>query len=256
MAFAKADAGWRPQVHAEVMMLGAGIYFASAFNGGFFAQVAQTGAFEAVGGWILAACLFLAIAAVHVLLLAFVPGRITLKIVVSALLVGAAAVSAAASDRGTGLDAGAMGSVAGLVNVPSTWVAPTTLAWVLLLAGLPTVAVWWVRLVPRRWAVAAAARVCLVVFACVVFLAGVKLPGHAITQLRQQHPELVHRITPLNLIVAGTTAVFEDTSPAEPAAAPAPVHSMTSVPDADSLIACSQLALARSSPEVLRRSHG
>jgi lipid A ethanolaminephosphotransferase len=258
MAFAKTPGHGRPPVHAEILMLGPGLYFAAAFNGGFFARVAQTGAFEAVGGWILAACLFLAIAAVHVLLLAFVPGRITLKIVISALLVGAAAVSAAASERGPGPDAVAIGSVAGWVNVPSTWSAPTTLAWVLLLAGLPTVAVWWVRLVPRRWALAAAARVCLVVFACVVFLAGVKLPGHAITRLRQQHPELVQRITPLNLLVTATTAMLGDTSPTEPVTAPVPVHPMAFVSDADSLISCSQHALAhaRHPPEVLRRSHG
>lgn len=238
-------------------MLGAGLYFAAAFSGGFFAQVAQTGAFAAVGGWILAACLFLAIAAVHVLLLAFVPGRITLKIVISALLVGAAVVSAATSVREPGPDAVASGSAASLINVTSTWVAPTTLAWVVLLAGLPTAAVWWVPLVPRCWALAAAARVCLVVFACVLFLAGVKLPGHAVTRLRQQHPELAHRITPLNLVVAGTTEVFGSTSPADPAAASAPVLPMTSAPAAD-LPTCSQhaLAFARHPHEVLRRFHG
>lgn len=256
-AFAKTDARWRPRVHAEILMLGAGIYFASVFNGEFFARAAQTGAFEAAGGWILAACLFLAIAAVHVLLLAFVPGRTLVKIVVSSLLIGAAAVIVA-SEGGADVDIVRFRETVAGTDVSPVWYSPAALAWVALLAGLPTAAVWWVQLVPRRWGVAAAARVCLVVLASVIFVFGVKLPGHAITRLRQQHPELVPLIAPLNLVVAGSNAVFGDTSPMGLAAVPVLFQPVASVPDATLIVGGlrSSLALARRPSAEFRRSHG
>ena len=210
----RPEATWRPYLHVELLMLGTGIYFAAACNRAFFGAVADTGAFDSVGGWTLAVCLFVAIAMAHALLLALVPGRVTAKLVLSALLLAAAMASYAASTGDAPPNAAAMQR--GLEAAPESvlaWMAPKAILHVLLLAGPPITAIWWIRLVPRNWPTAAAARAGLIVAASAVFLLGVQLPAHTVSQLRQQHPELTQRITPFNLVVALARVAFGDVLP-------------------------------------------
>lgn len=193
-------------------MAAVGLYFAAVCNQTFFRSVANTGAFDVVGGWTLAGCLFLAIAAMHVLILSIIPGRIIAKAALSLLILGAVVTDLLASRNAAYVDAVALRSLlVGDTSLSMGGPSWSTIVQIGLLAGLPIAAVWWVRLAPRPWALAAVARASLVVAASVFFLIGVTVPGHRLDRLRYEHQELSQLLTPLNLLAALMT-----TRPGEP----------------------------------------
>ena len=191
---------WQSPVQVEWMMAGVGLFLAAFCNRALFAEVGRSGAFDEVGGWTLAAGLFIAIAAAHVLLLSLIPGRTVAKVAMSAMIVAGVAASAAASVDVAYLEPAALRPSLDVTPTWPRWLTVRAMGSILLVAGPVVAVVWWIRLAPRPWPIAALARICLLVAASLAFVAGIRLPGHTTAHLQDEHRDWMQLVTPLNLL--------------------------------------------------------
>ena len=197
---------WRPAMTVEILALWASLYFVLACNGPFWRAVFATGALVGASGALAAACLLVLVFALQAFLLCLLLHGPLAKPVLAVLLLAGAAANHFASAYGTYFDADMVRNV--LHTDPRE--AGELLSWGLLpslalLAGLPLLALWRVRLRRRSLARAAMARMgWLLVLALVA--AGSGMVGFQdLSALMRNNRELRHLITPGNLVAALAT---------------------------------------------------
>ena len=196
-------AAFRPQLSTESLALAGSVFFTIFCNGAFWDRVAATGALQGAGGWLTATSLFVAITALHTVLLLLVLHRRTAKPVLAVLfLVTAMAVHYMDQYR-VYFDPDMVRNILHTDRKESGELVTLGLAWPLLLYfALPTALLWRVRLKKRPLGRALLVRGLCVAAAAVLAAGAMVASFQNLSSLMRNHTELRHLITPGNYLVS------------------------------------------------------
>lgn len=197
--------GWwmRPSLGSEQLALLASLYFAAVFNTPFFSAVIDSGGLRGADGWVTGVALFVAIAALHFILLGLLFTRWTAKPVLIALLLSGALALHFMRDYTVYFDTDMIRNI--LHTDPDEageLVTSSLLPEWLLLGVLPSLLVWRVRLRRRPWRRAALIRAGSLALALLVAIAAILGSFQSVSSLMRNHRELRHLITPGNYLVS------------------------------------------------------
>lgn len=202
---------WRPAMNVELLAAIVSIYFAAVSNYAFWRASAAAGAFDGPNGWAVAPSLFVALAALHFMLLCCMLSRFTAKVTLTLLLVVTSAVSHFASEYSVYLDAEMMRKVLRTdARAASEFLTTGLLMSVLIQGVLPSILVWRVRLTRYSWPYAFAVRSMSVFVAIALATAAIQLTYHEIAGLMRNHPSLRYLVTPGNIVVAVASMLMND----------------------------------------------
>jgi lipid A ethanolaminephosphotransferase len=201
-AFARV-AAFRPELSVETLALLASLFFALASNQTFFRAAAATGAMQGGSGALTFASLFVAITALHTILLCVLLNRWTAKPLLTVLLLASAAASYFMAAYTVYFDADMLRNILHTDAKESHELISLRAAPSILLYGvLPAVLVWRVRLKPRTLLRAVVVRVICIVLAVVVSAAALMASFQGISALMRNHRELRYLVTPGNYLVS------------------------------------------------------
>lgn len=196
-------AAFRPELSVESLAVIASLFFALASNQSFFRAAAATGALQGASGALTFAALFVAITALHTLLLCVLLNRWTAKPLLTVLLVVNAAASHFMAAYTVYLDADMLRNILHTDGKEShELVSLHVLPAILLYGVLPSVLLWRVRLKPRPLFKATLVRVISIVLAVVVTAGALLASFQGISALMRNHRELRYLVTPGNYIVS------------------------------------------------------
>ncbi len=202
---------WRPAMNVELLAAIVCVYFAAVSNTAFWRASAAAGAFDGPNGWAVAPSLFVAVAALHFMLLCCMLSRLTAKVTLTLLLIVTSSVSHFATEYTVYLDAEMLRAVLKTDARESSEFLTTGLLVSVLIQGiLPSVLIWRVRLTRYSWPYAIAMRSMSVFVAIAVATAAIQLTYHEIASLMRNHKSLRYLIAPGNIVVAMTTMLMED----------------------------------------------
>jgi lipid A ethanolaminephosphotransferase len=206
--------GWRqrPQWRSEWLALAASVFFA-LLNGPLWQGVLAGRDAGQPSTWGFVALLFVGLVAWQFVLLGLLLNRWTAKPLLSLLLpLAAAAALLQLQQPARVLDpAGVRGLLQGGMVPLQALLAPRWVLSGLLLAGLPLLALWRLRLQQAPRGPALWRRLRLLLVAAAVGTATLLLTGAELSTLMREQPQLRYRVTPANLLVA---AVMAPTVPA------------------------------------------
>ncbi len=198
-------------LRVETLLLLAGVYWTLSANRAFLvaALVGRDAADPAT--WQLGAALLVALAALNVLLLAWLCHGCTTKPVLAVLTVCTALAGFHIQRFGIYLDPSMVRNLlrtdlaeAGeLLNAPLVW-------HLALHAGLPLLLLWRVRLQPRAWWPALGARLLLALAALALLLGAVLTVAQPLASLTRQHRSLRYLVTPANLLWSSAAVLAAD----------------------------------------------
>lgn len=196
-------AAFRPQLSTESLALASSVFFTVFCNGAFWDRAAATGALLGAGGWLTAASLFVAITALHTVLLLMVLNRWTAKPLLAVLfLVTAMAVHYMDQYR-VYFDPDMVRNILHTDSKESGELLTLGLAWPLLFYFvLPTALVWRVQLKKRALGRALLIRGLCVVAAVLVAAGAMLASFQNLSSLMRNHTEIRHLITPGNYLVS------------------------------------------------------
>ena len=201
----------RPSLTVERLALFASLYFTLVFNTAYWRGVAATGALHGGAGVLAGVSMFLAVTALHALLLGVLLNRWTAKPLLAVLMVGTSAAAYFASAYTVFLDADMVRNVLRTDSKESReLLAPGLLAWVAATGVAPAVAVWRVRIVRRPWGRAAGARALWMASVALVAIAALLASFQNVSALMRNHKELRYLIAPGNYLVSLTQVALED----------------------------------------------
>lgn len=196
----------RPQLNVESLALLASVYFTFASNRTFFHAAAATGAFAGTPGALNFAALFVAITALHTLLLCLLLTRWSAKPVLTLLLLVNAAAAHYMQAYTVYLDADMVRNILHTDGKESGELLSPGMLWSLLAYGvLPAVVVWRLRLRARPWRYAVLIRTVWLVATLLVSAAAILSAFQGISSLMRNHRELRYLITPGNYLVSLAT---------------------------------------------------
>lgn len=211
----------RPLLTVEQLACMASLYFSVMFNLAYWRAVMATGSLHGAGGALTGVSMFLAITALHTLLLGVVLNRWTAKPLLALLLVGTAAAAYFASAYTVFLDADMVRNVLHTDAKESRELfAPGMMAWVALTGVLPAVALWRVRIVRRTLARAVWLRAIWMAGVAVAAVVALLLSFQNVSALMRNHKELRYLIAPGNYLVSLTQVALEDHAGAQQPRAP------------------------------------
>ena len=193
----------RPELSVEVLIAAVSLYFAVASNQTFFRAVAATGALQGGKGVVTAASLFIAIAALHAMLLGVLANRWTAKPLLTVLLLASAAASYFMSAYTVYLDADMLRNILHTDGKESHELVSFAAIPSLLLYGvLPAVLLWRVRLTRRPLLRAVMIRAAFLLLALVVASGAMLASFQSVSALMRNHRELRYLVTPGNYLVS------------------------------------------------------
>jgi len=190
-------------VTIEMMAAIASVYFAAVCNNAFWAAAQAAGGFSGPNGWVVAACLFLALSALQFVLLCILLNRWTAKILLTLLLLISPVANGLLGSSGGYIDSEVLST---LLHTESehfwTLVTGDLLTAVVVQGMIPSILVWGARL--KRVSLSHAISVrCVAVFSAMVLaVTALQLTRHEFTVLTREHPSLKYRIIPGNMVVA------------------------------------------------------
>ena len=201
----------RPSLTVEQLASGASLYFSVIFNFAYWRAVVATGSLHGVGGLLTGMSMFIAITALHALLLGVLLNRWTVKPLLAVLVVGTAAAAYFASAYTVYLDPDMVRNVLHTDTKESRELfAPGMLGWVALTGVLPTVAVGRVRIVRRPLVRAVWLRAAWMAGVAAVAVVALLLSFQNVSALMRNHKELRYLIAPGNYLVSLTQVALED----------------------------------------------
>lgn len=210
----RTDASWlarRPESGIEPLALIASVFFAIASNTAFFRTVAATGALHDTGGWLLAASLFVAIAALNMLLLCVLLNRWTAKPVLIALLLVTAAVAHFMNRYTVYFDADMMRNVLHTdARESHELLTPEFIASIAIYGLLPSILVWRIRIRSRPFKRALLIRGACILAAIVVAACAMMVSFQDLSSLMRNHKELRYLIAPGNYLVSSAQVAMDD----------------------------------------------
>ena len=213
-----APAGRRPPrgaltltATADRLLVVAGIYWALSANRGFFRAALSGRALDDPGTWGFAATLALGLGALHVLLLAPLANRWTVRPLLALLIVATAFASWFMQAYGVYLDPAMLRNVLRTDAAEAGELLSLRLAWHLAVeAGLPLWLLWRVRVVARPWRDALARRVVLIVLAAAALAGSVLANFQPLASLIREHREVRYLVTPANYLWSLASVVRSD----------------------------------------------
>jgi lipid A ethanolaminephosphotransferase len=197
---------FRPEISVETLALAASVFFSVASNRTFFHSVAATGALHGGSGILTFASLFIAITALHTILLCVLLNRWTAKPLLIVLLLTNAAAAHFMAAYTVYLDADMLRNILHTDGKESRELISLRVLPELLLYGvLPALAVWRVRLRTRTRGRTLVVRVACIGLALLVASGATLVSFQSISALMRNHRELRYLITPGNYLVSLAT---------------------------------------------------
>jgi lipid A ethanolaminephosphotransferase len=204
-------AAYRPELSVETLALAASLFFTVFSNVAFWRAVAATGALHGPSGWLTAACLFIAITALNMILLCLLLNRWTAKPVLTLLLLVTAMAVHFMGRYTVYLDADMIRNILHTDSKESNELLSFGLIPPLLLYGvLPASLVWSVRLRPRPPRRALWIRGLCLAGAIAVAAGAIALSFQSISGLMRNHTDVRHLITPGNYVMSLARVVLDD----------------------------------------------
>lgn len=193
----------RPLISIETLAVAASIYFAVASNQTFFRAVAATGALHGAKGALTFASLFVAIVALHTVLLCVLLSRWTAKPLLIVLLLTSAAAAYFMSAYTVYFDADMLRNILHTDGKEShELVSLHALPSIFAYGVLPSLLVWRLRLKPRPLLRGLLIRLAAIALAIVVAAAALLASFQGISALMRNHRELRYLVTPGNYLVS------------------------------------------------------
>jgi lipid A ethanolaminephosphotransferase len=191
----------RLELTVEQLMLAAALYWAVVANGGFLSGVLARRSWDDPATWGFGLAMGVLLVALHVLLMALVANRWTVKPLLCLMLPVAAAASCYIDTFGIYLDPSMLRNVLRTEPAEAAELLNPSLWWHLLwVAGLPMLLLRWVRVRRHPWGRATLERAGWIVAAAVVTLGAVLVVFQSFSSLMRQHKELRYLITPANAV--------------------------------------------------------
>lgn len=197
-----ANAGWlrRPVIASETLLLAVSIYFTLFCNGAFWRNVIVA----PVAQWRLAAALFVAITAVHALLLGLFLHRRYARPVLALLILVTAFATYYMSSYGVYLDADMLRNVLNTDSKESSELLSWRLLLPLLFAALPIALLWRVELRRRPWKRAAWVRAAFLGAMALATMLSALACFQDLSSLVRNRREVRYLVTPANYLVSLT----------------------------------------------------
>ena len=193
----------RPLVSIETLAVAASVYFAIASNQTFFRAVAATGALHGAKGALTFASLFVAIVALHTILLCVLLNRWTAKPLLIVLLLASAAAAYFMSAYTVYFDADMVRNILHTDGKEShELVSLHALPSIVAYGVLPSLVVWRLRLKSRPLLRSVLIRIATIVLAMIVTVAALLASFQGISALMRNHRELRYLVTPGNYLVS------------------------------------------------------
>jgi lipid A ethanolaminephosphotransferase len=195
----------------ERLALVAALFFAVVSNTTFFRTVADTGELHGSAGWLMAASLFVAIAALNMLLLCLLLNRWTAKPVLIILLLVTAAASYYMRRYTVYFDADMIRNVLHTDAKESKELLTFGfIASIAIFGVLPSLLVWRMQIRQRSLKRALLIRLASVVASVIVAAAAMMVSFQGLSSLMRNHKEVRYLITPGNYLVSLLTVAFDD----------------------------------------------
>lgn len=202
---------YRPELSVERLALSASLFFAVFSNTAFFRMVAATGALQGTGGWLLAASLFVAIAALNMLLLCILLNRWTAKPVLIALLLITAAAAHYMNRYTVYFDADMVRNILHTdAKESSELLTPGFIGSIAIYGFLPAMWVWRTRIRLRPFKRALSIRSLCVLAAIVVSAGAMMVSFQNLSSLMRNHKELRYLVAPGNYLVSSMQVFTDD----------------------------------------------
>lgn len=210
----RVDSSWmahRPESSIEMLALLASVFFAVVSNTAFFRTVAATGALHGTGSWLLAASLFVAIAALNMLLLCVLLNRWTVKPVLIVLLLVTAAAAHFMSRYTVYFDADMVRNIVHTDAKESSELLTLGFIGSIAIYGLlPSILVWRIRIRPRPFKRALLIRGLCMLAAVAVAAGAMMVSFQNLSSLMRNHKELRYLIAPGNYLVSSIQVAMDD----------------------------------------------
>ncbi|GGD49721.1 phosphoethanolamine transferase [Pseudoxanthomonas indica] len=210
-----ANAWWlrRPVIASETLLLAVSVYFTLFANGSFWRNVIVA----PVAQWRLAAALFVAITAVHALLLGLFLHRRYARPVLALLILVTAFATYYMSSYGVYLDADMLRNVLNTDSKESSELLGWGLLFPLLFAALPIALLWRVELRQRGWKRATWVRVAFLGAMALATALAALASFQDLSSLVRNRREVRYLVTPANYLVS-LTRVLTASPPGQKAA--------------------------------------
>ncbi len=201
----------RPEFGIEQLALLASVFFAVVSNTAFFRTVAATGALHGTGGWLLAASLFVAIAALNMLLMCVLLNRWTVKPLLIVLLLVTAAAAHFMNRYTVYFDADMVRNILHTdVKESRELLTPGFIGSIAIYGLLPSILVWRTRIRPRPFKRALLIRVLCMLAAIAVSAGAMMVSFQNLSSLMRNHKELRYLIAPGNYLVSSIQVAMHD----------------------------------------------
>lgn len=201
----------RPEWSIERIALVAGLFFAIFTNTKFFREVAAIGALQSWDGWRMIGSLFVAIAALNMLLLCMLLNRWTVKPIMIGLLLVTAAATYYMDRYTVYFDSGMIRNILQTDRKEaSELLTPSFAASIVIYGVLPSILVWRIRIRRRLLGRALWIRAACMLLAAAIAAAAILTSFQSISSLMRNHKEMRYLITPGNYLVALLQVVLDD----------------------------------------------
>ena len=202
---------YRPELTTEKLALLASLFFSVFSNVAFWRAIAATGALHGAGGWMVAASLFVMIAALNMLLLCVLLNRWSAKPVLTVLLVVTAMAAHYMNQYTVYMDTDMIRNILHTDSKESGELVTPGLFPVLIGLGvLPSILVWRVRFTLRPLKRALLVRSACLAGSALIATAAVLLSFQDLSALMRNHREVRHLITPGNYLVSLARVAVDD----------------------------------------------
>jgi lipid A ethanolaminephosphotransferase len=208
-----ASSAWhfRPLLGSEVVSLFASLFFSVFCNYLFWNAALGDRAWSAFGTWSFVALTFMAITALHFILLCLVASRWTIKPLLSALLIATAMAVYYMHEYTVFLDATMLRNVLHTqAKEARELLTPGLLTTLFLYAMVPIALLLRIRIVRRSWSRALLVRSACLGVAIVVAATSVWLNYQPLSALWRNQPEVRYLVTPANFLSSTSTVLFAD----------------------------------------------
>ncbi len=189
------------QLTVEQLVLAASLYWALSANRAFFSAALGQQPVSDPATWRAGVSIFLLVVALHVLLLALLASRRTVKPLLALLLPLTAGAAYFTDAYGVHLDPAMLRNVLQTNAAEAGELLTGSLALHLaLFAGVPLVLLWRVRIVQRPWLRAAVARLLTLMLAAAAVAAALLWAFQPLAALLRNHREVRYLVTPANYL--------------------------------------------------------
>jgi lipid A ethanolaminephosphotransferase len=194
-------ARWRPMVRVEIALLAVLAWLIAFTNHSWWLAAGSGRSWAGPGSWLFLLCTFVALVALHFVLLAPFTNRWTARPLLTLVAVASAAAAYYMRAYSVMLDPTMIQNILKTdVHEARELLSWSMLGWVLLLSAPPVAFLWCIRLERRPWPRALAIRVASILGALVVAVLAILPVNRDLTSMMRNHRELRYLVTPGNFL--------------------------------------------------------